>query len=88
MSEAMTAFHNKLFKKYHKSSYSEEDIAVLDEYRTTANVGMVLQPKENKTIELDISKAYASAFSNITKIPPSLTSSTFGSHTTTAIYKT
>ena len=30
---------------------------------------MVLQPKKTKTIELDISKAYASAFSKITKIP-------------------
>ena len=69
MSEAMTAFHNKLFKKYHKPSYSEEDIAVLDEYRTVANVGMVSQPKKTKTIELGISKAYAAAFSNITKIP-------------------
>ena len=28
MSQAATAFNNQLFKKYHKSSYSEEDIAV------------------------------------------------------------
>ena len=30
---------------------------------------MLLQPKKTKTIELGISKAYASAFSKITKIP-------------------
>ncbi len=36
MSEAMPTFHNKLFKKYHKSSYSEEDIAVLDGHGVTA----------------------------------------------------
>ena len=48
MSQAMATFSNKLFKKYHKSSYSEEDIAVLDEYRTLANVGIVKQPNKTK----------------------------------------
>ena len=62
MSQAATTVNNKLFKKYHKSSYSEEDIAVLDEYRTRASVGIVKQPTKTKAIELDISKAYAAAF--------------------------
>ncbi len=41
----------------------------MDEYRSRANVGIVKQPNKTKTIELDISKAYSSAFAKITKIP-------------------
>ena len=39
--EAMTLFHTTLFRTNLKSYYTKEDIDILDEYRTKANVGMI-----------------------------------------------
>ena len=40
--EAMVDFQNQLLKKDHRSYYSKQDIDILDEYRTVANVGMLV----------------------------------------------
>ena len=37
----MIQFETRLFRKDHKSYYSPEDINILDEYRTVANVGLL-----------------------------------------------
>ena len=39
--EAMTLFHTALFRTNLKSYYNKEDIDILDEYRTKANIGMI-----------------------------------------------
>jgi hypothetical protein len=56
----------------HKSYYSHADMVILDTCRTTANVGLMsLQQADHKLnlVELDMTKAYTWAFSQITKIP-------------------
>ena len=63
-------FNNNLFKKSHKSFYTKLDIDILDEYRTSANVGMLSEiNNDDNMIELDISKAFTSAFLKIKTIP-------------------
>ena len=63
-------FNNNLFKKSHKSFYTKLDIDILDEYRTAANVGMLNEVVDSiNMIELDISKAFTSAFLKIKTIP-------------------
>ncbi|MFM7987926.1 MAG: hypothetical protein ACKPKO_52295 [Candidatus Fonsibacter sp.] len=37
----MNKFNMRLFKLIHRSSYTRQDIDILDEYRTTANVGII-----------------------------------------------
>ena len=68
MSSAMNKFNNALFKAEHKSHYSKQDVDILDEYRTVVPVG-VLKDVVNNLIEIDISKAFTSAFQQITEIP-------------------
>ena len=70
MNEAMIQFETRLFRKDHKSYYSPEDINILDEYRTVANVGLLEQiQKRSELVEIDVSKAYTRAFMNIEQIP-------------------
>ena len=70
MNQAMCSFNKSLFIVGHKSFYSDVDIQILDEYRTVANIGLFNNNfiKED-LIELDISKAYTYALSQITEIP-------------------
>jgi hypothetical protein len=68
MNQAMSALNSKLFLKSHLSYYTEQDLEVLDAYRTKPICGMI-GPKASKLIEIDISKAYTSAFCDITEIP-------------------
>ena len=70
MNQAMTALNSKLFLKSHMSYYTEKDLEVLDLYRTKPICGNLRaqQPNE-KFIEIDVSKAYTSAFCDITEIP-------------------
>ena len=71
MNEAMTAFNNRLFRLEHKSFYTQEDVDILDEYRTFANVGW-LRPRPKglrDLVEIDRNKAFTAAFSEITQIP-------------------
>jgi len=65
----MTQYNKSLFEKEHKSYYTEQDIDVSDEYRTVVNVGKILEIDDNDMVEIDVSKAFTKAFSNITKIP-------------------
>ena len=38
---AMNDFSQRLYKLNHRSSYTRQDIDILDEYRTVANVGIL-----------------------------------------------
>jgi hypothetical protein len=38
---------------------TQEDIDVLDEYRTVANSGIMLPKPKDKLVELDVGKAYS-----------------------------
>ena len=71
MSSAMNKLNNAMFKAEHKSHYSKRDVDILDEYRTVVPVGMLNDVVNNLTnlIEIDISKAFTSAFQQITEIP-------------------
>jgi len=68
MSSAMNKLNNALFKAEHKSHYSKRDVDILDEYRTVVPVGM-LKDAVGDLVEIDISKAFTSAFTEITEIP-------------------
>jgi hypothetical protein len=47
-----------------------EDIAILDEYRTVVNIGMIQDlPKKTQLVEIDRTKAFTAAFMEITKVP-------------------
>ena len=67
MSLQFQTFHKKLFKLSIRSSYSDEDIKILDEHRTVANVGFFKERVEG-LIEIDVSKAYTHAFTNISEV--------------------
>jgi hypothetical protein len=70
MNEAMTLVHNHIFKISYKSYYSNQDIDMLDEYRTRANIGFFhRQPDNIPLIEIDRTKAYSWALQNITVVP-------------------
>jgi hypothetical protein len=70
MNQAMTKYNKQLFKKEHKSYYTEQDIDILDEYRTVVNVGKILPIDEDEDmVEIDVTKAFTKAFTNINKIP-------------------
>ncbi len=68
MSKAMSTIHSKIFLKTHKSYFTEDDLLILNEYRTKPIVGNIGTNQDNM-IEIDISRAYTSQFSQITKIP-------------------
>ena len=68
MSSAMNQFNNALFKAEHKSHYSKQDVDILDEYRTVVPIGM-MKDAVSDLIEIDVSKAFTSAFQQITEIP-------------------
>jgi hypothetical protein len=69
MNQAMTSFNNKIFLSGHKSYYTDSDLDVLDEYRTKPIAGNLRAPQSNEMVEIDISKAYTSALSEIIEIP-------------------
>ena len=70
MNKAMVEFNNALFKKNHKSFYSHQDIAILDECRTIVPSGITTKGVGvDDLIEIDISKAFTSALSTIKEIP-------------------
>ncbi|MFM7985406.1 MAG: hypothetical protein ACKPKO_39440, partial [Candidatus Fonsibacter sp.] len=52
-----------LFKLSHRSSYTRQDLDILDDYRTIANIGKIKQPPSHtKLAEIDITKAYTATF--------------------------
>ena len=70
MNDLMFNFQMSIFKNEHKSHYSKQDVDILDEFRTVANVGCMRHVKEkNNLIELDVSKAYTAAFAKIKEVP-------------------
>ena len=83
LQDAKTEFHYQLFRSEHRSYYNAQDIEILDECRTAANVGWLHRlvgtcannKKRPPTIprsslaEIDISKAYTGAFIRIKSIP-------------------
>ena len=63
MNHVMPDFHNQIFNKSWKSSYSDEDIQILDSYRTIVPCGKKRNIKAGTDlIELEIRKAFTSAF--------------------------
>ena len=70
-SDAMQEFKMRMLKQDHKSYYSEQDVEIMDEYRSTANVGWMMNQTRNKSklVEIDVGKAYTAAFCKIKLIP-------------------
>ena len=68
MNSAMNKFNNALFKSEHKSYYSKQDIDILDEYRTVVPIGLFTEVVDD-LVEIDVSKAFTYAFSQIVEIP-------------------
>ena len=85
MSKAMFIFNTALFKPTHKSYYNEVDVEIFKECRTIPPTGEInkhyylYNPKTDKddkycytpevTTEIDVRKAYTSAFNKIAEIP-------------------
>ena len=71
MNSAMCNFRNKIFINDHKSYYSENDLEMLNEYRTVVPVGALMEipSAKNNIIEIDLRKAFTSAFLKIDEIP-------------------
>ena len=85
MSKAMFNFNTALFKPTHKSYYNEIDVEIFKECRTIPPMGEInkhyylYNPKTDKddkyfytpevATEIDVRKAYTSAFNKITEIP-------------------
>lgn len=70
MNQAMVTFNRSLIKPAWKSHYSKTDLEVLDEYRTTVPIGRLTLMKDVESmIEIDISKAFTSAFLKISEVP-------------------
>ena len=72
MGQAMTLLNNKLFLKSHMSHYTEQDMDILDAYRTKPICGTLTSTdvrRGSKLLEIDVSKAYTAAFCEITEIP-------------------
>ena len=66
---AFNTFYKKVFDKRHISFYSDEDIPILNELKTIAMLGKFEEPTNEELLEIDICKAYSSAFSKIKCIP-------------------
>ena len=78
LSKVMFDFNKAIFTENHKSYYCETDINVLDECRTVIPHGQLWGQKKkdasyssnpSEIVEIDICKAYTSAFSKIKSIP-------------------
>jgi hypothetical protein len=68
--EAMATFNKSLVKPELKSYYSQIDIEVRDKYRTIVPIGRLSKFKDVENfVEIDISKAFTSAFLKISEVP-------------------
>jgi len=65
----MTILNELIFKKEHKRFYTNQDIYILDEYRSVTPTGTFCECLCDDLVEVDITKAFSAAFSYITKIP-------------------
>ena len=68
MNNSMMNFRNHLFKKQHKSFYNNNDVDILDEYRSIVPIGNLYELEEN-LYELDIRKAFTHSLNQIKEIP-------------------
>ena len=69
LSNAFSDFKFKVLRNEHKSYYNQEDLEIYSECRTVANTGIMnIIHNIANTVEIDVSKAYSSAFCKITKI--------------------
>ena len=70
LSETFNDFKFKVLRPEHKSYYSQQDIDEMNECRTTPNTGLIQTfGNVNNVVEIDISKAYSSAFGKSTRLP-------------------
>ena len=69
LNQAMFDFNKSLFNPLHKSFYNDIDVAILDEARTIVPVGLLCDKVPTEIVEIDISKAFTSAFMKIKEIP-------------------
>ena len=70
MNQAMATFNQALIKPEYKSYYSKTDADVLDEYRKTVPIGRLSKFEDDEdVVEIDISKAFTSAFLKISEVP-------------------
>jgi len=85
MHDARMDFHYQLFKNEHKSYYTQQDLDILNECRTTANVGWLTELPKGRVIlptqytrkafrkadlaEIDQNKAFTAAFMKIRAVP-------------------
>jgi hypothetical protein len=85
MHDAKTEFYHQLFKMEHRSYYSNQDLEILNECRTVANLGWLKKLEKqafsrsrhhrpeaiprSSLAEIDISKAYTGAFMRIKAVP-------------------
>ena len=85
MADAKMDFHYQLFRNEHKSYYTKQDLEILNECRTTANVGWTQELPKGKVIlptqytrkafrkkdltEIDQNKAFTAAFMKIKAVP-------------------
>ena len=68
--EAFVDFSNRIFRLDHRSYYNKQDMDILFEYHTIANVGFLNKRQTTHgLIEIDMSKAYTSAFMAIDRVP-------------------
>ena len=85
MADAKMDFHYQLFRGDHKSYYNPQDLEILNECRTTANVGWLKELPQGRVVlpkqptrkaffrgdlaEIDLNKAYTAAFMKIKLVP-------------------
>ena len=68
LSNAFSDFKFKVLRNEHKSYYNQDDLDIYSECRTVANTGIMnIIHNIANTVEIDVSKAYSSAFCKITK---------------------
>jgi len=68
MSDAMTELYKQMFKQTYKSYYTKQDIDILDEYRTVVNCGIFPTSRTEALVEIDITKAFTSSLTDISRI--------------------
>ncbi len=68
MNLSMCTLTSKLFLKSHLSYYTAKDLEVLDSYRTKPICGNLIQHPKNNVSDIDVAKAYTSAFCDISEI--------------------
>ena len=74
VNNAMFEFNKSLFSPSHKSFYDKQDMEILRDYRTIVPHGAFWRydkekPFNNQLVEIDVNKAFTSAFVSIDRVP-------------------